>query len=224
MRLVMTSDLHGSLPYVPQCDLFLCAGDLCPIENHSLYFQAEWLERTFVPWLAQVPARKKVFIAGNHDFVMAHAPEMIAHIEWPGSYLEDSGCEWEGIHIWGSPWANEIVGWPFTAPEDVLNGFWQQIPTSTRILLVHGPPHGLGDQVIGNISGDVLHVGSRSLLQRINALPNLRLVVHGHIHEGAGVYEQNEVVLVNASLMSEAYQPVQPLRVMDLSFEEMTGL
>jgi Icc-related predicted phosphoesterase len=61
-----------------------------------------------------------------------------------------------------------------------------------------------------------LHVGSRSLLKRIEQLPNLSLVVCGHIHEGAGIYQHGPVTIVNAALMSVDYAPVQPLRVFEL--------
>src|SRR5258708_36035135 len=113
MRLVLTSDLHGHLPDIPPCDLLLIGGDVCPIQNHRLDFQADWLRYRFVPWLRQAPAREKFFIAGNHDFIFAEEPGQVRYIDWPGIYLQDSGCVWEGVHIWGTPWANELPGWPF---------------------------------------------------------------------------------------------------------------
>jgi Icc-related predicted phosphoesterase len=216
MRLVLTSDLHGHLPEVPPCDALLIAGDVCPIENHDLEFQADWLRTTFCPWLRGVPARQKVFIAGNHDFVFAHDPAAVMDIAWPGVYLQDNGLEWEEVAIWGSPWANELPGWPFTAPEEDLVNYWQRIPDDTQVLLVHGPPHGIGDLVVGRYSGTELHVGSRSLLKRIEQLSDLSLVICGHIHEGAGIYQHGPVTIVNAALMSVNYAPIQPLRVFEL--------
>jgi Icc-related predicted phosphoesterase len=216
MRLVLTSDLHGHLPDVPPCDALLIAGDLCPIENHDLEFQAYWLRRYFVPWLWQTPARQRIFIAGNHDFVFAHEPGLLDGIVWPGVYLQDSGCVWEGIHFWGSPWANELPGWPFTAPEHELERHWRRIALTTEVLLVHGPPHGHGDTVIGSYSGDELHVGSRTLLDTLERLPHLRLAVYGHIHEAAGTYEHKGVALFNASVMDVTYKPTNPIHVVEL--------
>lgn len=217
MRLVLTSDLHGHLPAVPTCDVLLIAGDVCPIENHDLTFQADWLRETFVPWLSKAPARQKFFIAGNHDFVFAELPEMVADIDWPGVYLQDSGLTWEGVTFWGSPWANELPGWPFTAPEGDLEVYWSLIAPATQVLLVHGPPFGYGDEVVGRRTGDTLHVGSRSLCEMLDRLPKLRLVVYGHIHEAEGVCFRNGVTLVNASLMDVSYKPVNPPRVFDLN-------
>ncbi len=216
MRLVLTSDLHGHLPEVPPCDVLLIAGDLCPIENHKLDFQADWLRWQFRPWLRSTPARKKIFIAGNHDFIFAEDPKFAIETDWPGTYLRDSGCEWEGVHFWGTPWANELPGWPFTAPESTLQEYWDRIPPETQVLLVHGPPLGYGDIVIGSYSGDELHVGSATLERTLNRLPALRLVVFGHIHEGAGAYEHHGIPLYNVALMDVAYTPTNPPLVLDL--------
>jgi Icc-related predicted phosphoesterase len=217
MHLVLTSDLHGHLPSVPPCDVLLIAGDVCPIENHHLDFQAAWLRYSFIPWLRGVPARQKIFIAGNHDFIFAERPDFIRDRDWPAVYLQDSGTAWEGVHFWGSPWANELPGWAFTAPEERLQAVWDRIPPETQVLLVHGPPHGYGDTVIGNLSGDELHVGSRTLDDTLQRLENLRLVVYGHIHEGAGVYRHaTGVPLYNVALMDVSYIPANPLRYFDL--------
>jgi Icc-related predicted phosphoesterase len=217
MHFVLTSDLHGDLPNVPACDALLIAGDVCPIHNHNREFQADWLRYTFVPWLREVPARRTFFIAGNHDFVFAEEPELLRAIDWrPGVYLQDSGHTWEGVRFWGTPWANELAGWVFTAPEDELERYWDRIPPETQVLLVHGPPHGIGDTVIGSISGDELHVGSRTLIETLERLPELRLVVFGHIHEASGVYRHRDVTLVNASRMDVQYYPVNPMREFEL--------
>lgn len=215
MRCVLTSDLHGCFPNIPPCDVLLIAGDLCPIEDHSADFQAHWLNHDFADWLASVPARQTIFIAGNHDLVLARAPHLVDKTRWKGVYLEDSGFEWEGVHFWGSPWANELPGWAFTAPEDALLRRWQLIDPRTHVLLVHGPPKGYGDRVIGRWTGDVLEVGSSTLLDSIGRL-DLRLVVFGHIHEGAGEYVYRDVPLINASLMDLSYEPVNQPRVFEL--------
>jgi Icc-related predicted phosphoesterase len=217
MRLVLTSDLHGFLPPVQTCDVLLIAGDVCPIQNHKLDFQADWLKWEFIPWLRRAPARQKIFIAGNHDFIFYEQPNFIYEMDWPGIYLRDEGCEFEGIHFWGSPWANELPGWPFTAPEEELQRYWDRIPTETQVLMVHGPPLGYGDVIIGRRTGDELHVGSRSLDETLARLPNLKLMVFGHIHEGAGVYRHaSGLTLVNAALMDVSYNPVNMPRMYEL--------
>ena len=51
MKIVAVSDLHGFLPEVPACDLLLLAGDLTPVQDHSVSFQAQWLDGEFRAWL-----------------------------------------------------------------------------------------------------------------------------------------------------------------------------
>ena len=71
MRLVLTSDFHGFLPKrVPECDLLLIAGDVCPVWNHDRKFQAFWLRNDFTDWLKEQPATDIIGIGGNHDFVL----------------------------------------------------------------------------------------------------------------------------------------------------------
>jgi Icc-related predicted phosphoesterase len=181
-------------------------------------FQSDWLRHRFVPWLRRTPARQRVFIAGNHDFVFADEPSLVAYIDWPGIYLQDSGCVWEGVNIWGSPWTNFLPGWVFTAREEELDCYWDLIPDDTQVLLVHGPPQGIGDEVIGNLSGDVLHVGSLTLMDALTRLSKLKLVVFGHIHECSGLYRMGKMTLVNAALMDVGYYPVNPPRVLEMTF------
>src|SRR5437879_1994910 len=177
MRLVLTSDLHGFLPPVQTCDVLLIAGDICPIESKKLDFQTDWLKWTFIPWLRRAPARQKIFIAGNHDFIFYEHPNIIQTLDWPGIYLCDSGIEWEGVHFWGSPWANELPGWPFTAPEEDLQRYWDRIPDETQVLMVNGPPWGYADTVSGSRTGEELHVGWRSLDAKLNLLPTSNLII-----------------------------------------------
>src|SRR5262249_28634493 len=104
MRIVAMSDLHGYLPeHVPACDLLLLAGDLGPVTDHSPLTHAQWLGREFRAWLERLPARKIVGIAGNHDLVFERAPHLVPR-DLPWTYLQDSGLEWEGLKIWGTPW------------------------------------------------------------------------------------------------------------------------
>src|SRR5580658_8754431 len=95
-RIVAISDQHGVLPEIPACDLLLIAGDVCPVSNHAIDFQAAWLAAEFRQWLKCVPARKSVFIAGNHDFVFEQRSGFLPP-SFPATYLQDSGIEWEGL-------------------------------------------------------------------------------------------------------------------------------
>jgi Icc-related predicted phosphoesterase len=205
MRIVAVSDLHGILPSIPACDLLLLAGDLTPVRDHRVGHQAEWLDTTFRAWLREVPARKIIAVAGNHDFIFQEAPEKVPR-DLPWTYLQDSGTTWEGLRIWGTPWQPWFYDWAFNLREPELAPKWALIPAGTDILVLHGPPHRHGDGVPER-NGSVRHTGSPSLLARIEAI-RPRLVVFGHIHEARGEWRLGPTVLANVTLVDVAYDPV----------------
>src|SRR5262249_21134781 len=77
MKIVAVADLPGTLPDTPDCDLLLLGGDLCPLRDHSLRFQQEWLAGPFARWLAELPARHIIGVAGNHDFLLEQRPDLL---------------------------------------------------------------------------------------------------------------------------------------------------
>lgn len=206
MRIVALSDCHGCLPEtVPECDLLLLAGDLCPTRDHSCLFQAQWLGGEFRDWLTRQPARRIVGIAGNHDLIFERAAHLVPG-DLPWTYLQDSGVEWEGLRIWGTPWQPWFFDWAFNGGPEPLKRIWSRIPDDTDILLVHGPPFGYGDAVSSR-QGEVRRTGCPHLLERIQAIAP-KLVVFGHIHEGRGEWQLGRSLLANVTLLDEGYRPI----------------
>jgi Icc-related predicted phosphoesterase len=203
MKVMALSDLHGNLPDdLPACDLLLLAGDLTPVSNHQLAFQASWLDREFRAWLQRVPARKVVGVAGNHDFIFEKAPYLLPE-GLPWTYLQDSGTEWEGWKIWGTPWQPWFFDWAFNGDPERLKRQWALIPADTDILVLHGPPYGYGDGVPEDAG--VRRCGCPLLLERIQQV-RPRLVVYGHIHEGRGEWQLGPTRLANVTLLDEDYR------------------
>jgi len=207
MKIAAVSDLHGFLPEVPPCDLLLIGGDMTPLKDHKLRRQADWLDTTFRAWLERVPARKIVATAGNHDFVFQHEPGWVPK-DLPWTYLQDSGCEWEGLRFWGTPWQPWFYDWAFNLYEPDLVTRWAMIPVGTDVLLLHGPPYGYGDWVPEG--GGLRRCGSPSLTERIRAVQP-RVVIFGHIHEGRGEWRMGRTVLANVSIVNAAYRHVHPV-------------
>jgi predicted phosphodiesterase len=202
MRIVALSDQHGNLPDVPACDLLLLAGDLTPVRNHGIAYQASWLDGPFRAWLKRVPARKVIGIAGNHDFIFEHNPGLVPPgLNW--TYLQDSGTEWEGLKVWGTPWQPTFFDWAFNGDPERLRRQWSLIPEGTDILLVHGPPRGYGDGVPES-DGTVRRCGCPHLLERILEV-RPRLVVYGHIHEGRGEWQLGPTTLANVTILDGRY-------------------
>lgn len=209
-RFACVSDLHGQLPDLSDLDFdaLLIGGDIVPVSSHKDTHQAIWLDNEFKNWLRSIG--KPIFgVAGNHDFIFERRRMFVPRLPW--TYLQDSGCEFEGLKIWGSPWQPEFGNWAFNKTESELREVWAAIPDDTDILLLHGPPHGYGDLVKPRRE----NVGSHSLLRRILEIQP-RLAVFGHIHEGYGSYRIGETIAINAARVDFKYRPVNPIRVVEV--------
>lgn len=238
MRIVATADFHGTLPDIPECDLLLIAGDVCPVWDHNRQYQAAWLRGEFYDWCRQQPVKNIVWCAGNHDFVLQNmAKEKTDKLF--GHYLQDEEIIIDGLKIWGSPWSPQFGNWAFMKDDRELSQYWRMIPSDVDILMVHGPMYGHGDVVPNFVYRPKLgtgigtwedaadswikelvreeHVGSISLLNYLTyeAFPKLKLFVFGHIHEGFGqeiaVHGDNQFIAANVSLMNGEYHPVNPV-------------
>lgn len=233
MHIVATSDLHGHLPVIPECDLLIIGGDVTPVENHDRKYQADWIRGTFAEWLDEQPAEVITWVGGNHDFVLQdwrNKRQKLINI--PGLYLDNEvgdiyvseKLEVKSLKIYGTPMSNRFGDWAFMAEEDKLREIYKQIPRDIDILITHGPPFGHGD-LIPAVSwsaskrgwDNLAHgerVGSTSLLNQLQYedWPNLKFVVTGHIHEDYGKHmlkmiDGREVPVYNVAHMDGGYNP-----------------
>lgn len=212
MRVCCISDIHGNLiKDIPECDLLLIAGDLCPVYNHQIDYQEGWLRYDFKYWLQKLPAKQIIFIAGNHDYVLQKRQwEMYkifkenfpAHI----TYLFDESVEYEGLKIYGTPWQPYFYDWAFNLYEPELQEKFKNIPEGTNLLLCHGPPYGILD---GAWDGRGKHAGSISLKERIMQV-NPSHVIFGHIHESYGEVKQHGIHFINCSVLDREYEYTNP--------------
>jgi predicted phosphohydrolase len=206
MRLVCISDTHFP-PHalqIPEGDVLIVAGDVC---GHSTLAEIS----VFDAFLGSLPHPHKLLIAGNHDWPFSRVPEKAIALLRHTTYLKDSGIEIGGIKFWGSPWQPFFCNWAFNLPRGApLAKVWAKIPGGTDVLITHGPPFGILDQVP---SGE--HVGCEELLK---ALQRVRPKVHifGHIHEGYGVLKQDGITFANASVCDGRYRPINAPIVIDL--------
>jgi Icc-related predicted phosphoesterase len=214
------SDLHGKLPDISPTDFLLIAGDICPVYDHDINFQRQWMGGMFLPWLKKQPAKYKIFVFGNHDFVGEELDidEMNRQFNHPMLTsphnifcLQDSLVEIEGYKIWGTPWQLEFYQWAFNLKEHQLGLKYNLIPADTDIIVSPGPPYGFGDMVPTRRPMDDRwpgseHVGSPSLTEKIKEIQP-KLVVYGHIHSSYGKYQLENSILVNASYVDESYKP-----------------
>lgn len=185
----MTNDITGG-------DIIIHAGD---VSNRGLISEI----KDFMDWFGQLPYKHKIFIAGNHDFGF----EDIRHSNEPGieipegiTYLEDDSVTIDGIKIYGSPWQPWFHDWAFNAHRgEAIAEKWKMIPDDVDILITHGPPHGILDK-----TERLMTVGCENLYKRVFEVKP-KIHVFGHIHEGYGMREIDDVIFINASALDAHY-------------------
>lgn len=203
------SDLHGEFPILKGGDLLIVAGDLTACDLGHQYFD-------FRHWLVNLEYERKIVIAGNHDGLIEEGRWVIDPPDG-FEYLCDSGTEFNGLKIWGSPWTKRFEGMnphcmAFTVDSDSdLSDKWDLIPTDTDILVTHSPPYGILDYSMRSDE----YCGSPSLKTAVLRRVVPRLHVFGHIHENGGNADTyGPTTFINASIMNEDYEAVnKPVRI-----------
>ena len=207
MKIDCISDLHGFKPVLEGGDLLIVAGDLTARDTQEEF-------NAFCEWIKKQDYKKKVVIAGNHDGILLDYPYRYigdAH------YLCDSGCEFEGLKIWGSPWTPEFCDWHFMKERGApIKEKWDLIPDDTDILITHGPPFGILDQVTisSRGRGREKFAGCEELREAMFRVKP-KLHVFGHIHsQGGKLVDLVTTICINAAIMDEDYMPVnKPIRI-----------
>lgn len=233
MRIVALSDLHGSLPRIPRCDLLIIAGDVCPdrigpvIAREDPAAQKAWFDRNFRAWLAETPATHKVLTWGNHDWCgeacsfgadsPQHAASTVLQILVDeGTSVPMNGPTGRSLSIWATPWSNPFMRWAFMKPREVLADVYAAIPAGIDVLVSHQPPFGHGDRYEDARSREVEHLGSRELLTAIERV-RPRIVICGHMHAGQGRFDYDGTTIYNVSMVNDQYELVRSPTVIDIA-------
>lgn len=214
MKIVCLSDTHNCNEQikVPEGDILLHSGD-ATIRGT----QPEVEE--FLGWYSSLPHQYKIFVAGNHDWLYEtnnHFARMIT-ANFNIIYLQDSFIEIDGLKIYGSPWQPRFFDWAFNLNRGAeLAEKWKLIPNDIDILITHGPPNGILDEVERKYWTE--NTGCEELIKKVEELSKHRLKLHlfGHIHCGYGQTEKFGVKFVNASNCDEEYNPTQPPIVVEI--------
>lgn len=201
MEIVATADTHGlhSRLKLPTADVLIVAGDICPSGNMADV-------QDFGEWLRQQPFSYKIVIAGNHDkpfeVNQVEAVKSLVADDPTVHYLQDSEKTIKGIKFYGSPWTPTFYNWHFMANRGgEIREKWAMIPSDVDVLITHGPPAGILDNVNG------IPQGCADLLEQIEVI-RPKYNIFGHIHEGYGMRQIDEITFINASLCDARYRPV----------------
>jgi len=179
MKIGAISDTHNKhhnikTKELDKCDVVICSGD---ISGNGTQKEIE----SFCKWFGSRKPKHKLLVAGNHDFLFQKEPKKARAIceKYGITYLQDYGVVIDGVYFYGSPWQPQFCDWAFNAARDPLdifyyNGkvktfplikqFWDMIPETTDVLITHGPPYGILDELLfvdGTPKG--VYVGNRQL-------------------------------------------------------------
>lgn len=212
MRLVVISDTHGlhnGIQELPDGDVLIHAGDFM----NSGYDPADI--QSFNRWLGEQPFKHRVVCGGNHDRYFQNSPQQARALLTNANYLEDDGITIDSVSFWGSPYTPEFLNWAFMYARGLeARQHWNQIPSNLDVLITHGPLFGILDQVMPGST----HLGCEELLKAVEEKkPKVHLF--GHIHGGAGTFDNGITRFVNAAYLNEQYKPLKPagkIRIVDL--------
>jgi Icc-related predicted phosphoesterase len=204
MKITFISDTHTKHSQItqdlPGGDLLIHAGDLM---NSGYYWEEVY---PFLKWFDEISNYDhKIFIAGNHDRLFEDKPQEIEGLLTGYKtidYLRDKWISINNVNIYGSPWQPEFYNWAFNLPRngEDLREKWFNIPSSTEILITHGPPFGHCDITpYGN-----LNVGCELLRVRVDELKP-KIHVFGHVHSGYGYKFHEGTHFINAAILNERY-------------------
>ena len=221
MKFTFISDTHNKHNNIDvgSGDILFHSGDAT---GHGSFGEIE----NFANWLAKQDYKHKVFTPGNHDFDFESKPEIYFKMfkELGIHLLIDEGVTLDGVKIWGSPVTPWFHDWAFNRARngtevslykvDYIFPHWDMIPNDTDVLLTHGPPHEILDelQFINGVPKGQF-VGCEDLLKRVKEVKP-KIHAFGHIHCGYGTKEKDGTLFINASSLDEMYSPGnEPIKV-----------
>ena len=217
MKIICISDTHGYHDEItmPEGDMLIHAGDFSNIGSPKEIM-------SFNTWLGKQNYKHKFVIPGNHDRGMEtilNSESLITNatlLKYNQSPAIDRSHniidhEESYLYIVGAQFSpNFSKGWAFNYDRRFGEDLWKEVLSSSKpdILITHTPPFGILDKV-NNIYHDVIggdfaeynngSVGCKDLLDTV-LKKKPKLHVFGHIHEGYGVFKNQDTTFVNACI------------------------
>ncbi len=223
-KIVCISDTHNFHHDVdvPDGDILIHAGDFTL--SGTLGEVVEFNE-----WLGTLDHPYKIVIAGNHDRCLGESGTLGLKMFTNAIYLERSGKEIEGIKFWGAPMTPAFNGMRggltfYTNNNKEAKGVWRGMPKKLDVLITHGPPKFILDEVPRYEYGQTFRVGEQTVEHCGDGMLASKVIknkpkyhIFGHIHEGYGQFKADYgTKFINCSVVNASYNVVNKPIVIDL--------
>jgi Icc-related predicted phosphoesterase len=222
-RIIGLSDTHGSHwdIKVPDGDWLVHTGDFS-----SRGGMPDTID--FLNWFNTHPHKRKIFIAGNHDWLPEQDPGLFQTLlkQYPDlTYLQDTNVVVDGLKVHGSPVQPTFYNWAFNRDRgEAIKRHWDMIPDGTDVLITHGPPYGICDEAY-RVGYDITeHTGCEDLLDAIKRVKP-KIWIGGHIHySGQTSYVSPTTTYVNVAMLNEAYLVWGKPTVIDIDNDKIVSI
>lgn len=202
MKILHMSDTHGRMPEpAGDFDVIVHSGDMLPNKSYAIRpiehtFQRYWIETNAPRFSAHYWTKPVLVTPGNHDFI--DPTPFMRDVGIDARLLCNGPLEVDGVTFWGHPWTPTFCDWNWMCgPEEMAHHLAPAVEMMQQgaidVFVSHGPMRGVLDR---NRDGErcgcpVL----RKTMQDVRHPP--KLMLHGHIHEAAGVQGWTRGVVVS---------------------------
>ena len=212
MRIVCLSDTHGKEEQIkiPFGDILIHCGDFSMRGSENEF-------REFASWFNAQPHQYKLCCPGNHDWLAQRNMELAKEIFKPSQLLHNEGIEINGVKFWlsaSTPW---FYDWAFNFRRGAdIAKEWNLIPDDADVLITHGPPNGILDEV-ERWPEVYENVGCEELRKKVDQMPNLKLSIFGHLHlRGGQSMKLGNTTFANVASVNEDYKVVNEPFIFDI--------
>jgi Icc-related predicted phosphoesterase len=206
---------------LPKGDILVHAGDMTYRGSiPEINKQLSWLSKNKDKY------KEIIVVPGNHDWLFEKQPQLAKQMCKDNGVilLNEEEIIIEGIKFFGSPITPFFCNWAFNRHSEDIQVHWDIIPDDVNVLISHGPALGILDAIPDYESVKIGYdnhyrpiyakkfiekrAGCPKLLEKIKELKQLKLHIFGHIHEGYGLWNENGIQFVNASIMDADYKSI----------------
>jgi Icc-related predicted phosphoesterase len=215
-KIVMLSDTHThhAKLKVPDGDFLVFAGDLMSCGRRFNEVMS------FGKWFSAQPHKHKILVVGNHDRLFETNPTLcMSEFSKDVHYLVNESVEIDGFKFWGSPVQPWFHNWAFNVHRGApIKVYWDKIPDNLDVLITHGPPYSILDQMEPGGEWGTDYLGCEELLLAVQRTKP-KVHVFGHIHGSYGTVTHGSTQFINASICNEQYVPVNEPQVVTIRKE-----